>query len=224
MRRIFNPRVGCLLVLGFILIASTGLIYQWVSNPTTIAQQLASLAAPTATLPPLQRAPNVTEATPGASPKPCSAKQRDFEMGVTFPQWYGAGYGGDDNEWLFGLPEMRKQTGSCWVEMPVLLYQRSPDSIVNHPWGKYPFCLVPGLRDSACSSRRVACLCFRAFTNRRISVLAWLPQIFELCAAAAMVPDLLAGIQTLYTSYGPGRSGTICGGNRRRVVARKCPR
>ena len=130
-------------MLGIILIASTGWIYQWVSNPATVAQQLASLAAPTATLPPLQRISNITEATPGVTPtptpKPCSAKQRDFEMGVTFPQWYGTGYGGGDNEWLLGLPEMRKQTGSCWVEMPILLYQRSPDSIIIAPGANTPF-------------------------------------------------------------------------------------
>lgn len=141
MRRIFNQRVGCLLVLVLVLVASTDLIYQWVSNPTTIAQQLATFAAPTATLPPLQRVHYT--ATPGATPtplpQPCKAKQRDFEMGVTFPQWYGEGYGGGDNEWLFGLPAMRKQTGSCWVEMPVLLYQQSPDSMVITSGASTPF-------------------------------------------------------------------------------------
>ena len=125
MRRLFNQRVGCFVILIFVVIANVALVYQWVSNPTIIAQQIANMGAPTATLPPLHPVPTSSLAAATSAPTPCKAKQRDFEMGIGFPQWYAEGYGGGDNQWLLGLPEMRQQTGSCWVEMPVLLYQSS---------------------------------------------------------------------------------------------------
>ncbi len=132
MKWLFNQRVGCLFVLVIVVVASTGLIYRLVSNPKIIAQDLADMSPPTATLPPLATA--TTGPTPGITPglaqQPCSAKQRNFEMGVAFPQWTQEGYGGGDNEWLAGLPQMRKQTASCWVEMPLLLYQSTADATV----------------------------------------------------------------------------------------------
>jgi hypothetical protein len=125
-------------VLIIVVVASVGLVYQWASNPALIAQQIASMGAPTATLPPLHRIPTSVLAAASPAPKPCSAKQRDFEMGVGFPQWYAEGYGGGDNEWLLGLPEMRQQTRSCWVEMPVLLYQSSLTSTIIEPGNSTP--------------------------------------------------------------------------------------
>ena len=46
-------------------------------------------------------------------------------MGVAFPQWYPMGYSENDTKWLTELPDMRTQTGACWVEMPLLFYQSS---------------------------------------------------------------------------------------------------
>ena len=105
--------------------------YRWVSDPALVAQQIANMGAPTATLPPLNAAGAQT-------PQLCSAKQRDFEMGVSFPQWSVDGYGGGDNEWLLGLPEMRRETGSCWVEMPLLMSQSSLTSTTIVPSNSTP--------------------------------------------------------------------------------------
>ena len=63
--------------------------------------------------------------TPSSSSATCHLKQRNFQMGVAFPQWYPMGYSENDTKWLTELPDMRTQTGACWVEMPLLFYQSS---------------------------------------------------------------------------------------------------
>ena len=129
MRRLFNQRVGCIFVLIIVVVGSIGMAYHWMSDPAVIAQQIANMGAPTATLPPSASA---------QTSQLCSAKQRNFEMGVSFPQWSVDGYGGGDNEWLLGLSEMRRETGSCWVEMPLLMYQSSETSTNIVPGNSTP--------------------------------------------------------------------------------------
>jgi len=68
----------------------------------------------------------------------CSSTQRDFETGVAFPQWNPTGYGKSDNKWLTELPEMRKQTAACWVEMPILFSQSSLISTIITPGATMP--------------------------------------------------------------------------------------
>lgn len=69
-----------------------------------------------------------TPALPLTAETPCEAKERGYEMGVAFPQWSPQGYGGADANWLSELPQLKSQTSSCWVEMPILLYQSTFDS------------------------------------------------------------------------------------------------
>ncbi len=71
-----------------------------------------------------------TELTPSPPPKACSSKQRNFQTGVAFPQWGSMAYGESDTKWLTELPDMRTQTGACWVEIPILFSQAS----LIRPW------------------------------------------------------------------------------------------
>ena len=67
------------------------------------------------------------------SAKPCTLKQRDFEMGIAFPQWNPTAYSKSDNEWMTELPQLRQQTSACWVSMPVLFQQASESATVLTP-------------------------------------------------------------------------------------------
>ncbi len=67
---------------------------------------------------------NPTEVT-APPPKPCNSKQREFQLGVAFPDWGTTAYGESDTKWLAEVPQMQKGTAACWVQMPVLLHQDS---------------------------------------------------------------------------------------------------
>jgi Glycoside Hydrolase Family 113 len=52
----------------------------------------------------------------------------NFEAGIVYPQWNQASYGPDDSAWQKALPVIQAQTGSRWLEMPVLFSQPAPTS------------------------------------------------------------------------------------------------
>lgn len=118
-----NLRV--LLVVGIIVVMGASLFYvilsmRGISTPPSQANQKSTMVLkPTDTS--ITHPTDVTEPTP----KPCSSKQREFQMGVAFPDWGTTAYGASDTKWLTELPQMQTGTASCWVEMPVLLHQDS---------------------------------------------------------------------------------------------------
>ncbi len=114
----FLQKAGVFFVLICIVGASAGLVYVLFSRSNTQPQ------ASDVKLPP------GAAATRAATAKTCGAAQRNFQMGVVFPQWSTAAYGDSDSEWRTELPQMREQTAACWVEMPVLFYQASLTSTV----------------------------------------------------------------------------------------------
>ncbi len=67
----------------------------------------------------------ISQLKPTPPSKGCSVVQRNFEMGMAFPQWTPDGYGDGDAKWLTELPELQVQSGACWVEIPVLFFQSS---------------------------------------------------------------------------------------------------
>jgi len=106
-----------LFLLGGIIVISASLVYLFTAG-RALEQQ--PEAAPT-TIP----FTPIAELSQSRAPAPCNAKQRDFQMGVAFPQWGTDAYSERDAKWLTELSNMRTQTGACWVEMPVLFYQSS---------------------------------------------------------------------------------------------------
>ena len=114
-----------LLVLGIIIVMGASLVYVVFKTGNVSTQHSVGNVGPTATLDstvtPATRLTEVTE--PPA--KPCSSKQRNFQMGVAFPDWGTTAYGESDTKWLAELPAMQTGTAACWVEMPVLLHQSS---------------------------------------------------------------------------------------------------
>lgn len=108
-----------LLLLGIIVIVSASLVYLFTAGRALI--QPSTLATPTA-----KASSTPLAELPQARPlKACSSKQRNFQMGMAFPQWGPTAYSEQDAKWLTELPDMRTQTAACWVEMPVLFYQSS---------------------------------------------------------------------------------------------------
>jgi hypothetical protein len=118
MKSFFIQKNSILLLLGIIVIVSASLVYLFTAGKAALQQ---SDVTPTATAPYTPQA-ELSQARPA---KPCSLKQRDFQMGIAFPQWGPTAYGQNDAKWVTELPDMRAQTAACWVEMPVLLYQSS---------------------------------------------------------------------------------------------------
>src|SRR5260221_7228465 len=108
-----------LLILGVILIVSASLVFLFTAGKAL----LWPVAVVTPTPKPLYTP--LAELSDSRSSKPCGSKQRDFQMGIAFPQWGPTAYGENDTKWLAELPDLQTQTAACWVEMPVLLYQAS---------------------------------------------------------------------------------------------------
>lgn len=121
MKSFFIQKNSFLLLLVVIVIVSISLVYLFTAGKADTQQ---STVAPTVTVPSTPLA-ELTQARPA---KPCNMKQRDFQMGIAFPQWNPTGYGQNDAKWITELSDMRKQTAACWVEMPILLYQASQNS------------------------------------------------------------------------------------------------
>jgi Glycoside Hydrolase Family 113 len=118
-------KLRVLLVVGIIVVMGASLLYVIltmgiISTPHSEANQKPTMVLkPTDT--PITHPTEVTAPTP----KPCSSKQRDFQMGIAFPDWGTTAYGASDTKWLNELPQMQTGTAGCWVEMPVLLHQDS---------------------------------------------------------------------------------------------------
>lgn len=114
-----------LLVLAGIIVVSAGLVY-FFSVGTSFLQSDAQSRASGGSAGAQMRAAASPGLVPTSAPQPvCTLKGRAFQMGVAFPQWGTDAYGETDSKWQAELPEMRSQTASCWVEMPVLFYQTS---------------------------------------------------------------------------------------------------
>jgi len=118
-RSFFIQKNSFLLLLGGIVIVSASLVYLFTAGNAFIQQP--AIATPT-TVPYTTPLAELSQSRPA---KPCRLKQRDFQMGVAFPQWGTTAYSENDAKWLTELPDMRTQTAACWVEMPMLLYQSS---------------------------------------------------------------------------------------------------
>ena len=116
--------------MGFIAVLSTSFVNLSIdAYKVAVSSPQIDSGLPTLTLPPT----SVARATATTSSRSCRSTQRDFETGVVFPQWDPTGYGESDSKWLTELPEMRKQTTACWVEMPILFFQSSLTSTVITP-------------------------------------------------------------------------------------------
>ena len=110
-----------LLVVGIMIVMGASLVYVFTIGNTSTLHPVAKLV-PTATLTPTATlAPSPTK----VPVKPCSSKQRNYQMGIAFPDWGTTAYGESDAKWLAELPAMQTGTAACWVEMPVLLHQSS---------------------------------------------------------------------------------------------------
>ncbi len=107
-----------LLLIGIIVIVSASLVYLFTAGNTSTQQH--AVGRPT-----VARHTPLAELSQTHPVKPCSSKQRDFQMGVAFPDWGTTAYGESDTKWLTELPDMQKETAACWVEMPVLFHQSS---------------------------------------------------------------------------------------------------
>jgi len=123
MRKLFANRYLLLFLLGclFLFTASQALLFTqgksfFSHTDTTLPQEQVSTntmgtATPLAALTP--------------TPPSVACQKQIFQTGIAFPQWYSGGYGPDDTKWLTGVQDIQRQTGACWIEMPVLLYQDS---------------------------------------------------------------------------------------------------
>jgi len=119
MRPLFVQKNSVLLLLVLIVMVSASLVYLFTAG-RALLQQPAMTPTPSAvSYTPLAQ---LAESHPT---KPCRSKQRDFQMGIAFPQWGTTAYGESDAKWLTELPNINTQTAACWVEMPVLFYQSS---------------------------------------------------------------------------------------------------
>lgn len=111
-----------LLVVGIIVVMGASLVYVFTIGNTSTQH---TVAKPTAMLEPTATLGTRPTETTELVAKPCSSKQRDFQMGIAFPDWGTTAYGESDVKWLTQLQTMQTTTAACWVEMPVLLHQSS---------------------------------------------------------------------------------------------------
>ena len=100
MKSFFIQKNSLLLLLVIIVIVSISLVYLLIAG-NDAAQQ--SVVTPTAAVPTTPLA-EVAQARPA---KPCSMKQRNFQMGIAFPQWSPTGYSQNDAKWVTELPDIR---------------------------------------------------------------------------------------------------------------------
>jgi hypothetical protein len=118
-------KLRVLLVVGIIVVMGASLVYVILTMGNISAPHLVTNQESTTTLKSTVTTlttPSVVTQTPV---KPCQSKQRDFQMGIAFPDWGSTAYGESDTKWLTELPGMQTGTAACWVEIPVLLHQDS---------------------------------------------------------------------------------------------------
>lgn len=121
-------RYSVLLLTSIVLVVSGTLVYFFIKGDASgAANTSSSQIATTRTVSPTgsQTAGVTPPVVPKQIAKPCSSKQRSFQMGVAFPDWGTTAYGPSDTKWLTELPTMQTKTAACWVEMPVLLHTPS---------------------------------------------------------------------------------------------------
>jgi hypothetical protein len=116
MKPFFVQKNSFLLLLLGIVVISASAVYLFTAENAIMPRTTGSS---TAVYPPLAKL------TPSLPAKACASTQRNFQKGIAFPQWGSTAYGERDAKWLTELPEMRTQTGACWVEIPLLFYQSS---------------------------------------------------------------------------------------------------
>ena len=119
-------RYVVLLLAGIVLVVSGGLVYLFIAGDAGRSSTPQPASTWTTPRNGSKTARVGQDSTPESAPvKPCSSKQRNFQMGVAFPDWGTTAYGASDTKWLAELPDMQAKTAACWVEMPVLLHQDS---------------------------------------------------------------------------------------------------
>lgn len=114
--------------------------------------------------------------TTTAAPVVATCKQQKFETGVVFPRWSPGGYGSKDLGWLAQLPDMRRQTGACWLEMPIISYQDTATSTTIKAGGS-----TPTLESFAYGARAAHLLGYHVFVTPLVHILtgprAWAGKI-----------------------------------------------
>ncbi len=123
MRRFFIQKNNLLALLSIVLLSIASLVYLFTAGYNFIHKSASSTSlTPTSSLPQL---PLTATSRPSPTGTACHLKGRDFQMGVVFPQWNPTGYGQSDTKWLTGIQNIRPQSGACWIEIPILFYQKS---------------------------------------------------------------------------------------------------
>ncbi len=61
-----------------------------------------------------------------------------FERGIIYPQWNSDGYGVNDTAWQQGIATIQTQTGTQWIEIPVLFSQATSHSTNIQPSASAP--------------------------------------------------------------------------------------
>lgn len=56
-----------------------------------------------------------------------------FERGIIYPQWFNGAYGVNDAVWQQGVSTIKTQTGTQWIEIPVLFSQATSSSTSVQP-------------------------------------------------------------------------------------------
>jgi len=118
-------RLQVLLVVGIIVVMGASLVYVVLTMGNISAPHPVTNQEPTPALKSTATPVTIPTEVTALQAKPCSSKQREFQMGVAFPDWGTTAYGEGDTKWLSELHGMQTGTASCWVEMPVLLHQDS---------------------------------------------------------------------------------------------------
>src|SRR5580765_8203603 len=72
----------------------------------------------------------------------------DFQTGIIFPQWGVEGYSDSNHMFSFGLGEIKQQTSSAWVELPITFYQKGfkDTSLSPSPQTASPESIAQGIR------------------------------------------------------------------------------
>ncbi len=55
-------------------------------------------------------------------------RRPEFQRGIVYPRWYPSGYGPTDTVWQEDIRNIKVQTGTLWIEMPVLFFQGTSSS------------------------------------------------------------------------------------------------
>jgi hypothetical protein len=91
---------------------------------------------------PTPSATHSVAATPSPTPSPTPSVptllRPDIERGMIYPQWGSSSYGIADTAWQQGIKDIKTQTASTWLEIPVLLQQDNAYSTSVWPGSTAP--------------------------------------------------------------------------------------